>query len=56
MLACQELIADFDNQAMCPAIESTPIMVCVGCGLLEDRISGDHFTGHQVSADAEMLE
>src|ERR1700676_2167307 len=31
-------------------------MVGVGRGLFEDGIGGDHFAGHQVSADAEMLE
>src|SRR6266403_6393999 len=56
MLTRQDLIADLDDLAVRQGVEPAALVVGVGRGLFEDGIGGDHFAGHQVSADAEMLE
>ena len=57
VLACQDLVADADDQVSSAASPSRPALMVDQRGrLLDDRIGGDHLPGDQVVADAEMLQ
>ena len=56
MLACDDLVANLDDQVELLVLEAAALVVGDGGTLLEDRIGADHLTRHQVLADAEMLQ
>ena len=56
VLALQNLVADADDQVLLGVAEPAGLVVHQRGRLFDDRIGGDHLSGDQVVADAEMLQ
>jgi hypothetical protein len=56
MLAGENLVADLNDQIVVFLVEPLAGMVGIGGGFLQRGIAGDHFTGDQIFADAEVLK
>src|ERR1700751_2185393 len=52
----QDLVAGLSDQSAAITIESSPCVVCVCGGLLQNGVSGDHFTRDQIMPDTEMFQ
>jgi len=56
VLAGEDLVAHRRDEPELLIREASALMVRRRCRLLERCIGGDHFAGHQILADAEMLQ
>jgi hypothetical protein len=56
MLAGEDLVARRNDQPVDSIIEPAGGVVCMRRGFFQDGIGLDHFTRHQIRANAEMLE
>src|SRR5215469_9005706 len=54
MLASQDLVAGMSDEFVLLITQPLAIMVGNGGALLQNGVSGDHFAGNQILADAEM--
>src|SRR5262252_1926206 len=52
VLACQDFVADLDDQLVALIVEPLAVMIGDGGGFLQSRIGRDHLAGYQVLADA----
>jgi hypothetical protein len=56
VLAGEDLVTDWNDQFIAPIVEPLAGVVCIGGGSLHDGIGGDHLTGNQILADAEVFK
>ena len=56
VLAVQDFVAGLNDQFISLIVKPLVSVVGDGAGLLQDGVRRDHFAGHQIFADTEMLE
>ncbi len=56
MLACKDLVAHLQDQIVRPLLETLLRAVGNGRGLLQYRVSGDHFPRNEILPDTEVLQ
>jgi hypothetical protein len=53
MLPSEDLITDLNDQLVAPVIEAFASMVCIGRGLLQNGVRGDHLARDKIPANTE---